>query len=111
VVCVSTVTACGLCEYSDGLWSGASFSFERSVEAMKASILDRLPIVFTGHVGSSNLGNDLATPEGLEGHRLGTAGLTFGGDVTASVVMESDAMSLGDSVRRFDRNFWSYLQG
>ena len=91
--------------------SGAAFSFERLVEAMKASILDRLLIVFTGHVDSSNLGNDFATREGLEAHRLGTAGLTFGGDVTASVVMGSDAVSLGDGVRRFDRNFWSYLQG
>jgi hypothetical protein len=69
------------------LCSGAAFSFERLVElAMKASILDRLLVVFTEHVDSSNLGDDCATPEGLEAHRLGTSGLTFGGDIRASVV-------------------------
>lgn len=78
---------------------------------MKASIFDRLLIVFTEHVDSSNPGNDFATPEGLEAHRLGTTGLIFSGDIRASNVIGSDAVSQGDGVRLFDRNFWSYLQG
>lgn len=74
---------------------------------MKASILDRLLIVFTGHVDASNPGSDFATPEGLEAHMLGTAGLTFGGDN----VMGSDVVSLGDGVRRFDKFLVFILKG
>ena len=55
------------------------------VKAVKTSILDRSLIVFTGHVYSSNPVNDFATREGLEAHTLGTAALTFGSDIRASV--------------------------
>ena len=65
---------------------------------MKTSILYRLLTVFTGHMDLSNPDIDFATREGLEAHRLGTAVLTFGGDVRVSIVVGSDAVSLGDGV-------------